>query len=374
MTSIDRRTVLTAALGLSIASAGESASAQESAQRGPTNGVGQMIMMGFWGADPKSAAARNIADLLHRGQIGGVIFFEDNFPSPAAARQLIKTFEEAAAPFKPLFAVDQEGGAVVRLKAARGFKPLPAAWSIAHTSPQAAEAVYERAAAEMHDLGLNVNFGPVVDLAINNRNTIIEGLGRSYGDDPATVIEYAKAFVLAHRRQGMLTSIKHYPGHGSAGADSHLTLPNITGVWRDEERRPFADMISRGLADMVMVGHLVHESITGSYPASLSRKAIQTTLREQMSYDGVVVSDDMQMGALRRFFPPDQAIQLGLDAGLDLFVYSNREHPDPQMPGRFHRLVKAALASGQIDLSRIKSSVMRISRLKENIKRVARAG
>jgi beta-N-acetylhexosaminidase len=330
--------------------------------------IGEMIVVGFWGSDAASPGARVVCEWLNRGAVGGVIFFEDNLPSPHAAIDILQSFLEAAGESIPLLCLDQEGGAVARLRAERGFEPLPAARSVGTISYSAAEALYNRTARELHHLGFNANLGPVVDLALNPSNPVIEGLGRSYGTDPEMVIEYAKTFIDAHRRNRILTALKHFPGEGSAKVDTHPSLAGITATWSRDELRPFTDLTSGGYADMVMVGHLVHADLTEpGRPASLSPRAVQGLLRTTLAYDGVVVSDDMQMGALTRSFSPDDAILLGIEAGLDLFIYSNRQHPDPQMPARFHRVVRSAVESGRVPAAHIEESVRRISTLKETM-------
>lgn len=369
--SIDRRNLLVTALG---ALGGSCCPWQVSAE--PSNSslvsldqmIGQMIVMGFKGAEANAPGAQALAGWLRNGLVGGVIFSDANLASPQDAERLTRFFRSAATPSVPFLCVDQEGGAVVRLRAERGFEPLPAAKVVATTSLQNAELFYERTAGELRRLGFNVNFGPVVDLALNSDNPIIEALGRSYGADPDTVVKYAKAFINAHRRNHILTTLKHFPGHGSASIDSHLSLPNVTGVWRRDELRPFAELTRGGFADMVMVGHLMHDQLTGpGRPASLSAAAIQGLLRERLGYAGVAVSDDMQMGALRHFFAPDECILLGVEAGIDLFIYNNRDHPDPQMPGRFHRVVEAAIDSGRLKRARIELSFRRLRSLKQRV-------
>ena len=330
--------------------------------------IGKMVVIGFWGSDPASAGVQAVCKWLKQGMIGGVIFFEDNLPSPQAAMDLTQTFREAAGASIPLLCLDQEGGAVARLRAERGFDPLPAARSVGAISHRAAEALYNRTARELHRLGFNTNLGPVVDLALNPDNLVIEGLGRSFGANPGMVVEYAKAFIDAHRRNRILTALKHFPGQGSANVDTHRSLANITGTWSRDELRPFSELTKGGYADMIMVGHLVHADLTEpGRPASLSPRAVKGLLRTTLGYDGAVVSDDMQMGALTRFFLPDDSILFGIEAGLDLFIYSNRQHPDPQMPARFHRVVKVAVESDRVPRARIEESVRRISTLKQSI-------
>ena len=330
--------------------------------------IGEMIVMGFWGADPTSPGARAISSWLQDGIVGGVIFFEDNLRSPEAATNLIRTFREAAGESIPLLCLDQEGGLVARLRPERGFEPLPAARSVGTLSRRAAEALYGRTARELRRLGFNMNLGPVVDLALNPENPVIERLGRSFGIDPEVVVDHAKAFIDAHRHHRVLTVLKHFPGQGSAEADTHRSLANITKTWSREELRPFSELIEQGYADTVMVGHLIHADLTEpDRPASLSSRAVQGLLRTTLGYEGVVVSDDMQMGAVTQIFQPDDRIVFGIEAGVDLFIYANREHPDSQMPGRFHRVVKTAVESERIQRDRIQESVRRISTLKQSI-------
>jgi beta-N-acetylhexosaminidase len=197
---------------------------------------------------------------------------------------------------------------------------------------------------------------------------VIGGLGRSFGTNPAMVIEYAKAFIDAHRRNNILTALKHFPGQGSAFVDTHRSLARITATWTRNELRPFSELIAVSYGDMVMAGHLVHADLTEpGRAASLSPRAVQGMLRTTLGYDGVVVADDMQMVAITRSFPPDEAILLGIEAGVDLFIFSNRQHPDPQMPGRFHRVAKAAIESERVQRARIDESVRRISKLKRSV-------
>jgi beta-N-acetylhexosaminidase len=147
-----------------------------------------MVVMGFSGDHPASPGAKAISTWLRDGLVGGVIFFEDNLGSPGAAIDLIHAFREAAGESIPLLCLDQEGGAVARLRPERGFEPLPAARSVGTLSRQATEALYDRAARELHRLGFNTNLGPVVDLASNLENPVIERLGRSFGADAELVV------------------------------------------------------------------------------------------------------------------------------------------------------------------------------------------
>lgn len=331
--------------------------------------IGQMLVLGFWGSDKNSDGAKQIATWLAEGKIGGVIFFQDNLTSPTATKSLTDAFIRSAPHIPPLLCVDQEGGIVSRLQATHGFAGLPSAQNVAASSPDAARALYNQSADELSHLQFNVNFGPVVDLALNPKNRIIEGLGRSYGADPKVVDEYARAFIDSYRSKHILTAIKHFPGHGSTPADSHASLPDISSVWSEAELIPFRDLIKQSPSvDMVMIGHLTNSRLFGTdLPASLSRQAIEGVLRQRLGFDGVVVTDDMDMGAIRNSFTPDQSILMGVNAGADLFVYSNREYKDSEMPDRFIEVVKRGVTDKKISSGRIEESVARILRLKDKL-------
>jgi beta-N-acetylhexosaminidase len=179
--SIDRRLVLSAAFGLAASVVARARSAfvrteTSTASDSPSldQMIGEMIVMGFWGSDPTSPGARAISSWLRDGLVGGVIFFEDNLPSPHAARDFIEAFREAAGESTPFLCLDQEGGSVARLRPEHGFQPLPAARLVGTFSHRAAEALYNRTARELHRLGFNANLGPVVDLALNPDNPVIE--------------------------------------------------------------------------------------------------------------------------------------------------------------------------------------------------------
>lgn len=369
---LHRRDFLSSSLGLAGGIlAGYSSRADPTATKVASNPtldemIGRMVILGFWGSNPTAPGVQAVADWLKRGLIGGVIFFEDNLPSPSSAEQLTKLFRAAAKPATPFLCVDQEGGVVSRLRADRGFEPLPEALSITTTTPRNASLYYDRTANELHRLGFNANLGPVVDLNLNPKSRIIEGLGRSFGSDPATVVEFAKSFIESHHKNGIITAIKHFPGHGSTSLDSHQSLPDISDVWQKQELQPFAELIHAGMVDMVIVGHLVHRDLTGAgQPATLSSRAITGLLRGELGYSGVIVSDDMQMGAIRDRFSPEESIVLGVQAGIDLFIYSNREHADPKMPDRFVSVVRTAIKTGQLSSQRIEESDRRIRALKD---------
>lgn len=336
--------------------------------------IGQMILLGFSGDTP--AAAAGMASLLERGAIGGVIYFRSNVYSLGDVRGINEVLWAGARNLPPLIAIDQEGGWVQRLTKDVGFPELPSAQQVAATrSPAEAEADYYQVAKQLASLGFNLNFGPVVDVNLNPENPVIGRIGRSYSEDPNKVITYAEAFIKAHRKAGMLTSLKHFPGHGSSAGDTHDGFVDITRSWNgDVELLPYQRLMQAGLVDSVMVGHLYNaggprQDLTAKYPASLSQGWIESVLRGRngLGYQGVVITDDMNMGAITKEFGTDTAIVRAVRAGVDILLFS-----DPgDDPAGFARhiadlLVAESHAHPEIGIN-IQLSYGRIERLKSGI-------
>ena len=289
--------------------------------------AGQMIVVGFQGDDAGDAAVATLRDELAAGRLGGVMLLKLNVRSLDAVAEMNAAFRAASPDLPPFITLDQEGGAVERLTGDVGFKEIPNAAAIAAAnSPAEAEAIYADMAASIAELGFTVNFGPVADVNVNPDNQIIARFGRAFSADPAVVAEYDAAFVEAHHAAGLLTALKHFPGHGSSTADSHEGFVDITQTWQKAELDPYRALIAGGLADMVMVGHLYHADYADAgtqTPASLSPQWITGVLRGELGYDGVVISDDLEMGAIRDHFTLEQTVTQAVRAGMDVLLFSN---------------------------------------------------
>ena len=340
--------------------------------------VGSRLILGFSGYSPEDEDLRQIRDYLRENLIGGVILFAYNIHSPQQVTELIRGFYEASFPNKPLIALDQEGGRVQRLNSKNGFHDFLSAKQIALSlTPQQAYEKYKAMAAIIKAAGFNLNFGPVVDLEYEKPSgqpcPVIGALERSYGIDVEDVILYARAFVEAHRQQGVLTSLKHYPGHGFAAYDSHKGLVDITNTYRTMEELPFRELIQEGGADMVMVAHLMNRQIDDNYPASLS-PAILKKLRAY--YDGVTVSDDLHMGAIIQNFSLEDVLQQTLRAGMDLLVFSNNSkatggvkdfQQSLALVDKIHRIISELRQKHQELEECLKVSDERLTRLKKKL-------
>ncbi len=331
--------------------------------------IGQMLIVGFEGTRAQQQWPQRLRAQIEAGVIGGVIFLKRNLSNARGARGLTHFLANAPSRHPPLIAVDQEGGWVQRLAGNVGLKRLSSASRVAaQLSPEQAFDYYRGMARDLADFGFNVNFGPVVDLDTNPQNPIIGRIGRSYSADPDAVVRYAAAFVRAHRAEGIITALKHFPGHGSSRSDSHLGFVDISKTWRERELVPFSRLIRDGLADMVMVGHLhldrYQDRGRTRQPATFSHSLVTGLLRTRLGYDGVIISDDMEMGAIRKHYQAGDALIRAIKAGNDLLILSSTSNGDMSRPERYVETVKqAALADPELK-ARITQSYLRIVALK----------
>lgn len=332
--------------------------------------AGQMILVGFAGDTVEDTT--KIAALIGQGTVGGVMYLRTNVKSLGEVKAMNRAFAAAGAPLPPFIALDQEGGRVERLTKAVGFAETPSAATMAKTKPPAeAERIYARMAEGLAKLGFDLNFAPVVDLNLNPNNPIIAKYGRSFGADPKTVFAYADAVVAAHRKAHVLTVLKHFPGHGSSTGDTHEGFVDITKTWRIEELDPFAALIAKGDADMVMVAHLYHAKFdtdpTAKVPASLSPSWIEGVLRQKLGYQGVVITDDLQMGAIRDQFSLDQTVRRAVMAGADILLFSNTYKPHLSLARDVQDILVRDAKADPAFRARIVESYNRIAALKKRL-------
>ena len=330
--------------------------------------IGQMIMVGFHGktADADTALFNDI----QKGYVGGVILYEKNISVSKpwiGLKNLTFTMQKAAV--IPLWiAIDQEGGRVNRLKTKYGFPPSVTAEYLGNIDDLDSTRYYaDLTAATLAGLGINVNFTPVADLASNAENPIIAGKSRAYSADPAVVVRHAGVVVASHRNFKILTSLKHFPGHGSSTGDTHMGMADVTAVWSVDELLPYQLMIQAGKVDAIMTAHIINGRLDSlELPATLSHAVIQGLLRSELGYNGVVFSDDMHMRAISDHFGLKTAIKLSINAGVDVLLFSNNLAPDDESGARnIHRIIRSLVNEGSVGEDRIKESYQRIVRLKK---------
>ncbi|NCS99600.1 glycoside hydrolase family 3 protein [Candidatus Parcubacteria bacterium] len=333
--------------------------------------VGQMIMIGFRGKTLDSETESALREL----NIGGVVLFDYDTPtkkydrnieSPEQLAMLVRSLQDISD--KRMFiAVDAEGGNVNRLKSKYGFTNIPSHQELGGFSLEETKRYSKILGEQLRDLGINVNFAPVVDVNINPDNPIIGGFGRSFSGDPEIVINHAKAFIEGQKESGILSVIKHFPGHGSSVGDTHKGVVDITDVYKEEELKPFADLIDAGVVNAVMSAHIIDRNIDEIYPASLSKKHIEENLRSGIDFDGLVFSDDIDMRAISNEFSLEVIVELAINSGVDVIVSSNNitgYKSDRALD--IHKAIIEAIKSEEIPVSRIIESSDRIKNIKEN--------
>lgn len=332
------------------------------------NKVGQMLIMGFQGKRPNDPGVQRIASYLERRLVGGVLIGRHNVQSRDQVRALIRYLRKRAGNYKPFFAVDQEGGLVQRLNGKAGYTPVPRASKVAQGGSRSAQQIYRNMARELADTGINMNLGPVVDLNINPRNPIIAKYGRSYGRNADDVTEFAGIFILAHRDRRIATVAKHFPGHGSSTKDTHVAFTDVTNTFDASELEPYRQ-IGNGIS-AVMTAHVAHAGITGSAgrPASLSRQAIEGKLRGELQYDNVVMTDDMEMAAVRNKYGLLRAAVMAVNAGNDMLIFSNTWKHNPSRADRLIDTIVQAVQDGTVSRQRIEAASQRINRLRREVR------
>lgn len=338
--------------------------------------LGQLIMQGFRGMEIDSISPV-VIDQLEKGEIGNIILFDydvglklygRNIASPEQVGKLLADLQ-ALAPGFLLTAIDQEGGRVTRLRPVYGFPDLAAAQDMGAKESTDSTTYYAAQNAEnLAQLGFNVNFAPVVDLNVNPENPVIGKIKRSFGATTDQVVRHARAWIAPHADAGILSVLKHFPGHGSSQSDSHKGFTDVTATWTREELAPFEQLLASEEALAVMTAHVFNRSIDSIYPATLSPHYIQEILRDSFHYNGVVFSDDLQMNAVNKLYDFETIIKQSVLAGVDVLVFGNNlEDYDETLARRTIATLRKLLENGEIPPARILQSYERITNLKTQL-------
>lgn len=331
--------------------------------------IDQMLLIGFRGTT--FSKAPDLSDILKNSNLGGVILFDYDTPTkkyvrnivtPKQVKTLIGDIQKNAK--TPLFvAIDEEGGAVTRLKKAYGFSTmLPSHELLAKKNLSSVENLVHTHAQVMRGLGVNVDFAPTVDI-LNKQNPAIGKYGRSFGNDPETIVSYASAFAKGLVSNGITPVIKHYPGQGSTLVDTHKINADSSAVFSRLEEIPFQKMLTNSALG-VMVSHIVVSDIS-TEPASLSKEHIDR-LRAIPGFQGLVFSDDYDMGAIRKAYELDTLVSKAINAGVDVLVFSN--NITTYNPKEFYQIREAVLrgvANGAISSEKIDQAYGRIIAFKK---------
>jgi len=319
--------------------------------------IGQLIIAGVEGKEPESRAEKMITDQ----HVGGVIFYKYNLATAkdvvGYVNQLKAWNKENAAPL--ILSVDQEGGKVSRLP---GLEKLPDAARIGKSGKLPfAEAVGSLLAREVKEMGMNMNFAPVLDINSNPNNPVIGT--RSFGATPDEVTPMGMAVMKAIKEQDVIPVVKHFPGHGDTGVDSHLELPIVEknlDQLKAFEWLPFKEAIKQG-TDAVMVAHILFPELDKQFPASLSKTIITDQLRGTLKFDGVIMTDDLTMGAIAVHYGIGEAAVQAILAGTDIVLVAH----DYNNIDTVIAALKQSIEDGKLTEQRIDESVGRILRMKQ---------
>jgi len=321
--------------------------------------IGQMFICGFHGTEPTS----EIAQLIKQHYLGGIIYFRRNIESCQQVKRLSSSLQRLSSSVSdlPLFiSIDQEGGMVARID--RGITLIPGNMALGATKDFLG--VYEAArisGKELRQLGINMNFAPSIDVNNNPLNPVI-GV-RSFGADPDFVKQMGIHAVRGYQDAGMIATVKHFPGHGDTDSDSHHTLPTIPhdlDRLQQVELVPFIGAIEEKV-DVIMTAHILFPAIDSSAtPATLSYQVLTGLLRESLGYQGLIVTDCLEMSAISGGVGVEEGAVLAVEAGADLLLVS---HTYEHQVGAIQRLVEA-VESGRISEERINQSLERILDLK----------
>lgn len=337
---------------------------------------GRMLMVGVRGGTMEDPRTREDVAACKQAGVGGVVLFatdlgeggDRNIHHPEQVRRLASELRhELGADL--IIGIDQEGGRVARLRPERGFEPHVSAASFGRMDTFSQRAQARAQAKQLAGLGIDLNFAPCVDLLVNPDCPVIAGKDRAFSRDPAIAAACARVWIDEHARFGVRSCLKHFPGHGSTTDDTHHGLADISDSWDEPtELTVFEDLLDH-YADRlaVMTGHLFHRAIDPNLPASLSRAHTGGLLRARLGFEGVVVTDSLDMGAVTERFSPADAMTLALDAGADMLL------DGANMPGRIRPQAALPMARTLVELvetGRIKGGGERIERSVERIARV----
>lgn len=324
--------------------------------------IGQMIMVGMKGTSVNENSP--IIQYIKKQTIGGVLLFEFNL-NPIQTIQNLKKLTSSlssSAKIPLLISIDQEGGRVNRLKQKYGFATMSSAKNIGDKNDYA----YTKSNAEnisnaLKSVGININFAPVLDVH-NDSCPVLGKQNRCYSRDANKVSEFAEATIDEMKNNRIIAVGKHFPGHGNSRADSHKGLVDVSKYWKETELLPYKYLIAKNKLEAIMSAHIINNQLDKKgFPATLSKSIITDLLRNQLGFQGVVFSDDMQMHAISSYYGFEQSIQLAINAGVDILIFSNNIDKATQYsPENIHSTIKKLVQNGRIPIERIQESYQRI--------------
>lgn len=336
--------------------------------------LGQLLVVGFRGTEINSES--KIVKDIKEYNLGGVVLFDFDTESGEYGRnitnanQLLKLSSALVAYSQtpPIIAIDQEGGRVSRLKETYGFPKTRSAQYLGTLDNEDSTRYYAKTTAqEFMVVGVNTNFAPVVDVNLNPSNPVIGNYERSFSKETHKVVKHVGYVLDEFDKEGILSVLKHFPGHGSSTKDSHLGVTDVTNIWDESELLPYKKLFTERKINAVMTAHIYNARLDSLWPATLSERTIQGILRDSLGFNGVVFSDDMQMKAISDEYGLETAIEQSLNAGIDILVFANNLVYEEDIARKAIQIIQKGIAEGRISETKIDSALARVGRLKKEV-------
>ena len=336
--------------------------------------LGDLIIAGFRGA--KINNSTKIQHWINEYGLSGVILYDidlelnkpgtRNIKSEKQLRELISSLKNKSTN-SLLIAIDQEGGQVNRLKSEYGF-PKFISWKDVglEDSFHFTKSYSKRLANVLYDLGINLNFAPVLDID-GGKSSFIGNQKRALSSDYNKIISHSIIFINELRKKGIMCCGKHFPGQGSANGDTHEGVVDTTKTWNKFELEPYRQLINNQELDSIIVAHTYNKNIDDRLPASMSKKTVSGLLRNQLGFDGLIICDDPSMKAISSKYDLKTCLKQMLEAGIDMFILGNNIKYDDELIPSAIKCLKELLSNNEISEQRIDDSLSKINtfRLKQ---------
>lgn len=328
-----------------------------------------MLILGFDGTHID--AESQVSHWLSEEDLGGVLLFDydvinqrqgKNLDTQEQIQELIQHIKQFGK--HPIIAVDYEGGAVDRLRYVEASVLTKTPEIMAQLSETERKKEFAKMADYLCQLGFNLNFAPVVDLHLEEKEGIIGKLGRSFSADPEKMAEIAGEFIEIFAQKRIASCYKHFPGHGSATGDTHHGFVDVTETFANKELIPYTFTSGSAQPAMVMTAHVINRNLDPSgLPATLSYPVLTGLLRRELGFKGIIVSDDLQMQAIAHHYSLEESLRLTINAGADMLIFANQlaTITAPEVIN----VVEALVKSGAILESRIEEAYGRVIALKQ---------
>jgi len=338
------------------------------------NMIGQLLIVGFKGSSPSDLDS--ISEKIINDHLGGVILYDQDISGTSILPHNIRSLSQvkiltrllqSAAPTPLFIAIDQEGGQVNRLKEKYGFPPQHSWKKVGDINDLEYTRNFSRKiASTLKTAGFNFNFAPVLDLELSPESYLSKK-ERCLSPQAQTIGPHAREFILGHEEFKILTACKHFPGQGSAQGDTHAGFVDVSKDWAETEIEPYEFLIDQDTVGSIMVSHIFNSSLDKDFPATLSKLILQDLLRTKLGFNGVIISDDPQMRAIRDHYDLKSALKYMLLAGIDIFCFGNNLIFEPDLIQMVIQNIWELVDEGEISENRIFESFTRIQKLKDRL-------